>query len=284
MTLSKIAIIGPGLLGGSIALAMRKVEPGAQIAVWARRAEAAQRVDALGIADLASTELDAVVADAGLIVLCVPIGAMPELAEQIAPRVSPETLVTDVGSVKASVVESLAPIFKNRGQFVGSHPMAGSERTGIEAASARLFEGAVCMITPDEDSDAAAVAEISEFWRALGCVVRMLPPDVHDEIVALVSHLPHLLAASLVDLVCACNPDALHFCGNGFRDTTRVASGPPEMWAEILRANRGPLKESLDAMIENLREAAKLLGNSDDTEMKQFLARAKTERDRLRRT
>jgi prephenate dehydrogenase len=283
MRLSKLAIIGPGLLGGSIALAMRERLPQMRVAIWSRRAEAAAQVRALGVAEISSTELTPVVEDADVVVLCVPVGAMPALAEKIAPMLASHALVTDVGSVKAPVVSKLGGIFKNHARFVGSHPMAGSERTGIDAASAELFQDAVCIVTPDANSDATAVADAGEFWKLLGCIVRTLPPEEHDEVVALVSHLPHLLAASLVNFVCARHADSLNFCGNGFRDTTRVASGQPEMWAEILRANREPLQKSLRAMIENLNQVLTLLNSDDEEPLRQFLARAKNARDQLRK-
>lgn len=282
MQLSQTAIIGPGLLGGSIALALRRKCPDARIAIWARRDEALDGVRAAGIADIASSDLATVVKGSSLVVFCVPIGVMPGLAEKIVPFLSPETLVTDVGSVKAPVLESLVPVFKNRARFVGSHPMAGSEQTGLAAASAGLFEDAVCILTPDDFSDPEAVAAINNFWTLLGCRTTSLSPAVHDEVVAYVSHLPHLLAATIVNLVCSQNRDWLNFCGNGFRDTTRVASGSAEMWSEILQSNRGALRESIVSMIEKLREVLELLNSEDEKRMGKFLTEAKTERDRLR--
>ena len=280
MTYSKIAIIGPGVLGSSIALAMRKKQPGAKIAVWARRSEAADEVREKNIADIASTNLDAVVEGADVIILCVPIGAMTPLAEKIALLSAPGTLITDVGSVKLPVVESLSRIFRERGQFIGSHPMAGSEQTGIDAARADLFEGAACIITPEKNSAPHAVDALGKFWSLLGCRTSVLAPDVHDEVVAYVSHLPHLLAATLVNLVCEQNEDSLNFCGNGFRDTTRVASGPPEMWTEIFKGNRGQVKKSVEEMIGKLQQVVGLL--DDDAAMNRFLADAKNRRDRLK--
>ena len=274
-----LAIIGPGLLGGSIALAARRAG-GWRTALWARRAAAVAEIAALGIADAASTDLRAVVADADLVVLCVPIGAMPALAREIADAISDRTIVTDVGSVKASVVAELGAIFHGRGRFVGSHPMAGSEQTGIGAARAELFDGAACIVTPDAATDAGALAEVRAFWQTLGARVLEVAPAAHDEIVALVSHLPHLLAATLVQTVLAENARAFEFCGPGFRDTTRVAAGPPAMWAEILRTNREAVRKSAEAMIEKLRGIITLL--DQDEPMTAFLTQAKAQRDRLR--
>ena len=277
--MQSLAIVGPGLLGGSIALAARRAG-GFRTGLWARRAEAVAEIAALGIAESVSTDLRAIVAAADLVILCVPIGAMPALAREIAGLISPRTIVTDVGSVKAPVVAELGAIFRERGRFVGSHPMAGSEQNGIRAARAELFEDAACILTPEPSSDTAAVAELRAFWQTLGCRVLEVSPAAHDEIVALVSHLPHLLAATLVHTVLAENPRAIEFSGPGFRDTTRVAAGPPAMWAEILRTNRDAVRKSAEAMIEKLRGILTLLDR--DQPMTEFLTQAKAQRDRLR--
>jgi len=276
--MKSLAILGPGLLGGSIALAARRVG-GWRVSLGARRAEAVAEIEARGIADAASTDLRSIVSGADLVILCVPIGAMPALAREIADAISPQTIVTDVGSVKAGVVLELGAIFRERGRFVGSHPMAGSEQTGIGAARAELFEGAACIVTPDASSDAAAVADVRVFWQSLGSRVLEVLPAEHDEIVALVSHLPHLLAATLVQTVLAENPRAFEFSGPGFRDTTRVAAGPPAMWAEILRTNRAAVRKSAEAMIEKLHEIMTLLDR--EPPMTEFLTQAKEQRDRL---
>jgi prephenate dehydrogenase len=276
--MKSLAIIGPGLLGGSIALAARRL--GWRTALWARRAEAVAEIEAMGVADASSTDLVAMVKDVDFIVFCTPIGVMPELARQIAGGISPATVITDVGSVKACVVSELGEIFRGRGRFVGSHPMAGSEQTGIRAARADLFEGAACIVTPDGDSDPAATAEVRAFWQAFGCRLLETPPEAHDEIVALVSHLPHLVAATLVQTVLTENASASDFSGSGFRDTTRVAAGPPAMWAEILRTNRAAVRKSAEALIEKLREILTLLDR--EAPMTEFLTQAKAQRDRLR--
>jgi prephenate dehydrogenase len=275
----RLAIVGPGLLGGSIALSARR-NGGFHIGLWARRDDAVAEINALGIADRASSDLDAIVKDADLIVLCIPIGAMPSIARQIAGVISPGAIVTDVGSVKACVVADLEPIFRERARFVGSHPMAGSEQAGIRAARADLFDGAVCIVTPGECADAKAVEEIRAFWRELGCRVVELSPAEHDEVVAQISHFPHLLAAALVQSVADENPRAFDFSGPGFRDMTRLAGGPPAMWAEILRSNRHAVRKSAEAMIEKLRGIVKLLDREEL--MSEFLTQAQARRDRLR--
>jgi prephenate dehydrogenase len=274
-----LAILGPGLLGGSIALAAR--ERGThRVAMWARRAAAVEEAEKLGVADRVSTDLKSIVADADLVVLCVPIGTMPGLARQIVEMIPASAIVTDVGSVKAAVCAELGAIFRDRGHFIGSHPMAGSDQTGIAAARAKLFVDAVTIVTPEETTNPAALSTVTDFWNALGSRVLRAAPAEHDRMVALVSHLPHLLAAALVNTVQDENAGAFDFCGPGFRDTTRVAGGPPEMWAEIFRTNHVAVRAAAEALIEKLREIATLLDR--DQPMTEFLTQAKAQRDRLR--
>ena len=281
--MTNLAVIGPGLLGASIAMAAKRAG-NFRVSIWARRETAVSELQTRGIGDFASTDLRKTSENADLAILCVPIGAMPSLGRQLAAILLPGALVTDVGSVKGSVVAELNAIFTGEVRFVGSHPMAGSEQTGMGFARADLFDDQVCIVTPDPTSQAQDIERVSSFWENLGCRVRQIGPDEHDEIVAMISHFPHLLAAALVDSVCARSPAALDFAGPGFRDTTRVASGPPEMWSEILGVNRLAVKKSAEAMIEKLQEIMTLLdrpypGGADS--MNQFLTSAKTQRDRL---
>ena len=276
-----IAIIGPGLLGASIALAARR-SGDARVAIWARRPRIVEEVRAREIAHVVSSDFAEVIAEADTVVLCVPIGVMPALAREILPHLPPRALVTDVGSVKASVVSKLSAIFRERGRFIGSHPMAGSDKAGHAAASAELFDGRVCIVTPDVATAPEALADATAFWQSLGCRVRTLAPAEHDEVVALVSHLPHLLAATLVNTVASRNPGAFEFHGPGFFDTTRVAAGQPDLWVEIFRTNSAAVRASAEAMIEKLREITTLLDS--EAPMKEFLTQAKSLRDALRLT
>lgn len=282
MTFPSIAILSPGLLGGSLALAIRQRMPGTTIKIWARRQESIKKVLALGIADEASTDAPSIAQDAGLILFCMPIGSMPDVAALIAPAVHPDALVTDVGSVKQPVVEKLGAIFRGRAHFIGSHPMAGSEQAGIDAARADLFEGAVTILTPVDSTPRDPLKALAAFWQSLGCRVAITTPRAHDEAVALISHLPHLTAAALVQSVIRENPLALDWRGNGFLDSTRIAMGSPAMWAEILAENREPVKKAIHAMIENLSEVTKLLDAEETGPLEQYLAEAGAARDRLK--
>jgi prephenate dehydrogenase len=283
MIFSSVAILSPGLLGGSLALAIRERMQGVEIRVWARREESARKVQALGLADAASTDAAAMVKGAEFIVFCMPIGGMTEVAERIVGEVRRDAIVTDVGSVKQPVVERLGRIFRGRAEFVGSHPMAGSEQAGLDAARGDLFEGAVTILTPEEGARRETVETLANFWKDVGCRVAIATPRAHDEAVALISHLPHLAAAALVQTAMRENPAALDWRGNGFLDTTRVASGLPGMWAEILVENREAVKKAIHAMIENLSDVTKLLDSGETGAVEDYLAQARLTRERLKR-
>ena len=280
--LRKLSILGPGLLGGSIGLAARHRKVAARVAIWARRPEAADEAYKLGVADEATTDLSQTVADAELVVLATPIGAMGALAEQMRPSLSNGCVVTDVGSVKYPIVNTLADALAGQARFVGSHPMAGSEQSGIDAARRDLFENATCIVTPREDTDQAALGTVHDFWKALGCSVKTLAPAAHDEIVARLSHLPHVVAAAVVNVVCHDGEQRLNFAGPGFKDFTRIASGPPEMWTEICVENRQEIAGALDQLLEELGKVRAALENADAVELRTMLKRAKHFRDELR--
>jgi len=212
-------------------------------------------------------------------VLCTPIGAMPSLAEQIAPAVSGTATITDVGSVKAGVVRRLETILGQR--YVGSHPMAGSEQSGIDSARANLFEGAVCIVTPTANSLPEATRTVRSLWEGVGCRLLEMPPEEHDECVARVSHLPHAVAAALVNAISLRLPNAGTIAGGGYRDTTRIAAGPPAMWREILLENRTGLLAGLEdfsAMLDTMRE---MILTCDAAELELFLERARAIRENL---
>jgi prephenate dehydrogenase len=278
--LRKLSILGPGLLGGSIGLAARHRKIATRVAIWARRAEAADEAFKVGAADEATTDLAKVVADAELVVLATPIGAMTALGEQMRPKLSNGCVVTDVGSVKYPIVTALTDSLSTR--FVGSHPMAGSEQSGIEAARRDLFENAICIVTPREDTDKTALDMVYNFWKSLGCSVKTLAPAAHDEVVARISHLPHVVAAAVVNVVCRDNEHRLNFAGPGFKDFTRIASGPPEMWTEICVENRHEIAVALEQLIEELGTVRAALQNADAVEFRAMLKRAKHLRDELR--
>lgn len=273
-----MAVLGPGLIGGSVLRALRKRDPEVHLRAWARREAAVEQIRADGgLAGLASTNLEEVVEGVDLIVLAMPVQVMPTVAEQLPAWPSGRgPIVTDVGSVKASVVHSLAPAVRDRGgEFLGSHPMAGSEKTGLEHAEADLFEGAAVILTPDQDSTPEALESLRRFWEGFGAIVSEMAPPGHDEAVAAISHLPHLAAAALVRSVLGEEESFSQYCGGGFCDTTRVAGGPPEMWAEILADNREAVSRGLGNYIDELQAWKEALDTLDTERLRGFLSRAR---------
>lgn len=278
----KITIVGVGLLGGSIGLAARKRRVAGEIAGFVRRKKTLADCEKFGATDFATTDLLAAVSNADLVILCTPLAQMRPLAEQLLPALKRGAIVSDVGSVKAGVVRELEPLIAKAGaHFVGSHPMAGAEKTGVAAARENLFENAVCVLTPTKKSNPAAVRKLELFWKSLGAHVLKLPPEQHDLLVSRTSHLPHVVAAALASLVL--NPASpkmqAQLCANGFRDTTRIASGSPEMWRDIALANRKNLAKSVDAFISELQKFQRALKSADAKAISGFFETAKTRRD-----
>ena len=281
-----LAVLGPGLLGGSLALAARAFGLASRVSFWARRQEVVDEILTHRLADSASTDLAAATRHASLIVLATPVEAMPALAAQLATLpLENDCLITDVGSVKGSVVAQLEPLFVScPARFLGSHPMAGSEKTGLSAARADLFlsQNAACILTPTQHSREADVTRLSLFWKAVGC--RVLPPmspEQHDREVARISHLPHLMAA--VTTLAALERDAtpLRCAGNGFRDTTRIAAGDPALWTGIVTQNLPSILAALHEARDRLSELIDILDPLHTDQLQQFLHRAKQLRDRL---
>jgi prephenate dehydrogenase len=207
---------------------------------------------------------------------------MRELVEKMLPSLKRGAVVTDVGSVKGSVVAELEPLISGAGaHFVGSHPMAGGEKTGATAARADLFANAICLVTPTPDSDKDAVAQVERLWESLGARVLKLPPSQHDDLVSRSSHLPHVVAAELANYILspAHPPEQAVVCANGFRDTTRIASGSPEMWRDIAVANRKNLARVLGVFIEDLQEFQLALEHNDVKAIEEFFEKAKQRRD-----
>ncbi len=282
MHLGNITLVGVGLLGGSIGLAVQRRGLATRVTGLVRRASAVDECLNLRIATDATRNVATAVRDADWIVLCSPIGQMKSLVRDLLPFVKPGVIITDVGSVKASVVDEVEPLAAAAGvQFVGSHPMAGSERTGMAAARADLFEGMVCVVTPTPRTPPEAVRRVSEFWSALGSRVIHLAPDRHDDLVGRSSHLPHVAAAGLANYVLSpVHPaEQGRLCAGGFRDTTRIASGSPEMWRDIAMANRRHLSRVLGVFLEDLTEFQRALDEGNAALVEEFFANAKARRD-----
>ncbi len=261
---------------------MRRRGLAGEVHGFARREATAREALEAGAVDVAGDRLGEAVSGADLVVLCTPVARMAGLATEVVPFLEPRACVTDVGSVKASVVAGAeGPIAAAGAFFVGSHPMAGSERTGVGAAREDLFDGALTVVTPTSASDAAAVILVRELWESVGSKVSTMTPALHDELVARSSHLPHLVAVALAQFVLSPAHPAEQgsVCASGFRDTTRVASGSPEMWRDIGLGNRAAILSALDGMEGMLGELRSLLEARDGEGLEAFLRSAKERRD-----
>ncbi len=282
MRFQKVTLVGVGLLGGSLGMALRQRGLAEHVCGVVRRSAVIADCERLGAVDVATRNLQSAIRGADLVVLCSPIGQMPALAAELSPVLEPEAIVTDVGSVKGGLVETLEEIIgKAGGHFIGSHPMAGSEKTGVQAARPDLFEGALCAVTPTPRSNADALAKVQQLWTELGSRLLTLAPAQHDDLVARSSHLPHVVAAALANYVLspAHSKEQGALCAGGFRDTTRIASGSPEMWRDIALSNRENLARVLGVLVADLQEVQQALNQGDTTFIAEFFTSAKQRRD-----
>jgi len=280
----RLAVVGVGLLGGSVAKAARQGGLARRIVGIGRDAGRLQPALDDGTLDLAVTDLDAGVRDADFILLAAPVLTIEGLLERVW-RAAPAAgaVVTDVGSTKRNIVRAAERLAATRPlAFVGSHPMAGSEQAGYRVARPDLFRGATVIVTPTETTELAALKKTTEFWEALGARVSSLDPETHDRTVAAISHLPHLIACALVDGAVRAEPAALEFAARGFRDTTRIAAGDPDMWAEIFLANRDALTATVEAFREALGELQQVIDGGRADALRAVLARIKATRDQVR--
>lgn len=282
MQFQQVTLIGVGLLGGSLGLALQQMSLAKRVVAYVRRSASIKECADLKVAHGATQNVSEAVRGSDLIILCTPIAQMKPLAEEILSSLKPGALVTDVGSVKTSVVQDLEPLFaKASATFVGSHPMAGGERTGMGASRADLFRDAVCVVTPTRSTPLPAVERVERLWKGLGGIPLRMSPEVHDDLVSRSSHLPHVVAAELAHYVLSpAHPkEQAKLCAGGFRDTTRVASGSPEMWRDICLANRKNLSRVLGVFIESLAEFQHTLDAGDAAAIEEFFLKAKERRD-----
>ena len=282
MRWNKITLVGVGLLGGSLGLALRRRKLAKEIAGYVRREASIKECERAGATDYATTNLLAAVSGADLIVLCTPLSQMKPLMRQMLPALKRGAIITDVGSVKGSVVRELESLVAKAGaHFVGSHPMAGGEKQGVLAARADLFECAVCVVTPTRKTNSAALRKVETLWKDVGARLLRASPDDHDAFVSRSSHLPHLMAATLANLVLdpKLPKEQGLLCATGFRDTTRVASGSPEMWRDIAVTNRKQIGRALNGFIAELNKFQPVLKRGDAKGIAKFFETAKRRRD-----
>ena len=282
MHFRKVTLAGVGLLGGSLGLALKRRGLADSIQGFVRRQASVAECLALGVVDRCTRNVAEAVEGSDLVVLCSPVGQMAGLLREMSPFLAPDCLVTDVGSVKSSLVSELEPLAIAAGvPFVGSHPMAGAERSGPSHARADLFEGALCVVTPTSSTPAGAADRVTALWESVGSRVLRMTPMLHDDLVSRSSHLPHVVAAALANYVLSpVHPkEQAELCAGGFRDTSRVASGSPAMWRDIALANRRNLSRVLGVFIEDLQEFRRALDEGNAAVVEEHFLQAKQRRD-----
>ena len=262
-----LAIIGVGLIGSSIARAARAHGAVRSIVASAHSPKTRQRVVELGLADRVTETNAEAVEGADLVIVCVPVGVCGEVAKEIGPHLKPGATISDVGSVKGAVMREMGPHLPKAVSFVPAHPVAGTEHSGPDAGFAELFEGRWCILTPPEGTDKQAVESLAAFWRLLGANVETMTPDHHDLVLAITSHLPHLIAYTIVgtadELETVTRSEVLKFSAGGFRDFTRIAASDPTMWRDIFLANKEGVLEMLGRFNEDIAALTKAIRRGD---------------------
>ncbi len=276
-----VTIIGVGLLGASVALAMKKRDLCARIVGSGRSERNLQQAQERGIIDDYFLDPAQACRDSDLVLLATPITTFEESLKRIYASLKSKVVVTDVGSVKGRLVEEMEKIVPARAYFVGAHPIAGKETSGIDGASADLFELKRCFITPTVRSHPEAIAKVVALWKQLGMLVELVDPHSHDRIFSLVSHLPHLVAYSLVNAVEKTEPSWLNYAGSGFRDTTRIALSSPHLWEGIASANRNQILEAAKIFKQELDQIISALENNDASELLNSFVLAQSARARI---
>jgi cyclohexadieny/prephenate dehydrogenase len=263
----RLALIGFGLIGGSIARAARAQSLVGDIVTTARSAKSRARIAELGIVDAVVETNAEAVRDADLVILCIPVGACGPVAQEIADHLKPGAIVSDVGSVKGTVVRDMAPHLPAAAHFVPAHPVAGTEHSGPDSGFAELFINRWCILTPPEGTDPNAVAKLGAFWTAMGAKVEVMTPDHHDLVLAITSHLPHLIAYTIVgtadELAKVTSSEVIKFSAGGFRDFTRIAASDPTMWRDVFLANKDAVLEMLGTFTEDLSKLTRAIRRGD---------------------
>jgi cyclohexadieny/prephenate dehydrogenase len=263
----RLAIIGTGLIGSSIARAARATGAAGSIVATAQSTATRKRVKELKIADQVAENNAAAAKGADLVIVCVPVGACGAVAAEIGPALKPGAIVSDVGSVKGSVVRDMGPHVPAHVHFIPAHPVAGTEHSGPDAGFAELFENRWCILTPATGADAQAVARLQAFWTALGSNVEIMDVDHHDLVLAITSHVPHLIAYNIVgtaaDLEAVTESEVIKFSAGGFRDFTRIAASDPTMWRDVFLHNKEAVLEMLGRFNEDLSVLTKAIRHGD---------------------
>lgn len=279
MRFEKVTILGVGLIGASCALALKKQGLCGQIIGHGRNPDNLKRAKETGIIDTFDLDPAHACVDADLILFATPVGSFLDITKKIRGSLKRNTIVTDVGSVKGSLVHDMDSLMPEGVFFVGGHPIAGGDQSGIDKASAELFEGAKCILTPSEKTDKKALDTVKAFWKSFGSVTLLIDPGEHDKIYAAVSHLPHLLAYMMVNTVADIDNSYFRFSGTGFLDTTRIASSHPELWRDICILNKENVIASVEIFRQNLDRAVQYLRAVDPESLEREFRKARTLRE-----
>ncbi|MFG0335682.1 MAG: prephenate dehydrogenase [Maioricimonas sp. JB049] len=273
-----LAVVGVGLIGGSVAAAARQRGVAERVIGIGRRLERLQPAQAAGLIDECAIDPSAA-AEADLTVVCTPVDRIVDDVRAVAAAAQGQMLITDGGSVKQSICRRLGRGLPEGVSFVGAHPLAGSEKSGWEHASSTLFDGRVCVVTPmPGNASDAAIEQTVAFWQALGMRTLQMEPHAHDRSLALTSHLPHVVASALASLL---SDREFELAATGFRDTTRIAAGDPDLWTAILLQNAEPVAAEIDLLIHRLQEFQQWISDGEAADVRRLLAKGKSRRDRL---
>ncbi len=275
----RMALIGLGLMGSSLAWAARRFELADEIVGYARSEQTRARALELGFIDQAHQTAHAAVEGADIVILCVPVGANAAIAEEISTFLLPNTIVTDVGSVKSAVIKDVGPHIPLGVHFIPAHPIAGTEQSGPDAGFADLFQGRWCVLTPTDNTDPTALKRLEEFWRGCGMFVDTMTPQHHDLVLAITSHVPHLIAYNIVgtaaDLEEVTQSEVVKYAAGGFRDFTRIAASDPVMWRDVFLTNREAVLEMLGRFTEDLTALQRAIRWSDGKTLEELFTRTR---------
>jgi len=274
-----IALIGIGLIGSSLARVIRAKGLAGHVAIATRSEATLEAAREIGLGDSYFSSNAEAVANADLVIVSVPVGASEAVAREIGPHLKPGAVVTDVGSTKASVVRQMQPYMPETVHFIPGHPIAGTEQSGPQAGFAELFEGRWCVLTPAADVDAQAIARLAAFWEACGSTVEQMDPDHHDMVLAIVSHLPHIIAYNIVgtadDLEAVTKSEVIKYSASGFRDFTRLAASDPVMWRDVCLHNKDAILEMLARFSEDLSSLQRAIRWSDGDKLLELFTRTR---------
>lgn len=280
--INKLCVIGVGLIGGSLARALKKAGVVGEVVGAGRDLAHLEKAKSLGVIDHFETDITTAVKGCDMVVVAVPLGAMQSVFEKIAPVITNDMIITDVGSAKGSVIKAAEIAFKEIPKtFIPGHPIAGTERSGVEASFPELYENRRVIITPLETSSVDAISKVRSMWQACGADVVETTIEHHDKVLAATSHLPHMLAFSLVDTLAKMDAknEIFDFAAGGFRDFTRIASSDPDMWRDICLSNGDALVKMISKFSDDLQLLSKAIENNDSTYLKETFSRAKKARD-----